>query len=77
VKEMGWEEMQALFATTYVDEIADAERWRAGTPRKAHLALRDGAAGAAARSRRTPARLTFSTTIASTFVSTMTASYAG
>lgn len=71
VKEMGWDEMQALFAATYVDEIADAERWRADTPREARLALRDGAAGAAARSRRTPARLTLSsTTVASTFVST-------
>jgi hypothetical protein len=23
---MGWDEMQALFATTYIDEIATAER---------------------------------------------------
>ena len=26
VKEMGWEELEALFAATYVDEIATAQR---------------------------------------------------
>jgi hypothetical protein len=38
VKEMGWDEMQALFATTYVDEIAAAERSGGEAALRANLA---------------------------------------
>jgi hypothetical protein len=38
VKEMDWQEMQALFAMTYVDEIAAAERSGSEAALRAKLA---------------------------------------
>jgi hypothetical protein len=47
VKEMGWEEMQALFAALYVDEIAGAERSGGEAALRARLAsLSDAERGA-------------------------------